>query len=371
MIHQLMDDENLTANKLSEDEYCKLLSASVEYKASAVEFPKFVFRNWQVQSLVSSNLMQGMDKDKSSSREKLFHTTNAIRAFSKVQLNALMEVCRAFSGQIEYSLLKSSALRVAYYDDPISRVGWDIDIAVDKENIPAATVKLQALGYEFSQFDSQTKHFSPADPMLRAAVEAKHYELGFLARRNRITGLSQEQMDSISRVHSDGGQWHIGSDGQFYCYTTVDVHHGLSLDLSVANLVKEGVEIEFEGQGISIPRASWLAFHVIYKIYWEGVHAYGKGLYQYADLVRLIKKLSEVEVLNLIKLIDDSNLRVAALYVLRRLPYHFDTLLHPHLQNYLDTTMPKVGSDPMKLNDLGDMWEKLWGRYGVADVRCF
>ena len=350
---------------LTEANFCDAISENSQIQISASEIPEFVFQNWQVQGLVEERVSTDNQSELSASMTRLKNSTGAIRAFSKIQLKSMSEVCESLSGEVRYSLLKSSALRAAYYTNPHARIGWDIDIAVDKQQLPLATEVLLSLGYEFAQFDSNTKRFSPADPVLRAYVESQHYELGFLVRRNRVLGLSDDQKDQIRSTIRDGGYWHIDENGDFYCYTTIDVHHGLSLELPVTQLIEDGQSHDFGQQTVTLPSPSWLAYHVIYKLYWEGVHAYGKGLYQYADLIRIVLKLDEREQSNLIERLESSNLGIPGLYTLRRLPKHFGMDLPDTLAEYVGSMAPRVGVDPLQKNDLGDMWEKIWGRYEI------
>lgn len=110
-----------------------------------------------------------------------------------------------------------------------------------------------------------------------------------------------------------------------------------------------------------MPSLPWLAFHVIYKLYWEGVHAYGKGLYQYADLCRIVRCMSASDMEGLVVLLDEANLRAAAFYVLRRLPTDFGTTLPAILAQYVRDCGKPDHCDAVACNDLGDMWEKAMG----------
>jgi hypothetical protein len=106
----------------------------------------------------------------------------------------------------------------------------------------------------------------------------------------------------------------------------------------------------------------WAAFHLIFKIYWEGVHNYRKGAYQFADLVRLSPKLQGREVSRLADLLEQYGLEAAGFYVLRRLEPTFGATVSPELRALIDRlAVPPADRFPEEVNDLGDMWPKIWG----------
>jgi len=103
-------------------------------------------------------------------------------------------------------------------------------------------------------------------------------------------------------------------------------------------------------------------FHLIFKLYWEGVHNYRKGGYQYADLLRLIEHLSNKAALSLIDLLEKYRLEAAGYYVLRRLDTEFHFRLPPSLKEFIRVTSIAPSNEfPNEVNDLGDMWPKIWG----------
>lgn len=316
-------------------------------------------QNWQVQILVSDHL-KGRRGDPTFRQEVM-----ALRAFSALQLKALGEMCDALSGAgIPYALLKGSAARLFCHADPLVRTGWDMDVAVAPSDLAAAAEAVFALGYYPAQLVPGGGRFELADPDLRAAVEARHYELGFIIRRNRVNGLGATDRAAIEATLGSRPQWWRDAEGALNCYSSIDIHHGLSLDLPVGDLLAGARPLEWAGRTVFVPEPAWLALHLIYKIYWEGVHAYGKGLYQYADLLPLLARLDAGDIARLIDLIETHNLRAAAYFVLRRVPEAFGQPLAGDLEQHLMVWAQPEGDDPLCCNDLGDMWDKLWNRRG-------
>jgi len=121
--------------------------------------------------------------------------------------------------------------------------------------------------------------------------------------------------------------------------------------------------VAWNGLDIHVSPPEWILYHLIYKIYWEGVHHYCKGAYQYADITRLIPVTTKSVLERLLKLLDRYTLQVAGYYVLRRLKTNFGMILTPEIEEFLARTVqPPHNKEPRQLNDLGDMWPKLWGR---------
>ena len=289
----------------------------------------------------------------------------AIRASAELQRRMMERIVGAFDARaIRYTLLKSSAVRWYLYDSPLDRSGMDIDMGVQRDRLDDAVTVLKELGFVEAQWNQGKLRFEQADPILRAVVEAAHYELGFLVRRQVVDGLSAGMEEMIrGQIDLRPNPWHITADGGLACYVVVDMHHGISPEITVDPLIASRVAIP-AGQGIvHVPRDSWTMLHMIYKIYWEGVHTYREGFYQYGDLCRLAMRIAPDEVEHLRTLLAEYRLKAAAYYVLRRLGPELRTPLPPALIQVMeDGAIPPEDVRARDENDLGDMWPKLWGR---------
>ncbi|MBS1913056.1 MAG: nucleotidyltransferase family protein [Bacteroidetes bacterium] len=289
----------------------------------------------------------------------------AVRTYARLQ-NLLLE--RIIDGvdrrRIPYVLLKSSALRWYVYDSPLTRCGMDIDIGVGSNDLQEMQQVLYDLGFVQAQWNQAERRFEGADPLLRALVEMVHYELGFLVRRQRVTGLGAETERMIhSQLDLSPNPWHLDESGELACYVVVDVHHGISREVSVDTLLESYRRIATSAAERAVPSDAWTLFHLIFKIYWEGVHDYENGFYQYGDLCRLIERVTADDVLQLRALLSQYNMNAGAYYVLRRIPSDLGTPLPPELNSLMmENAVPPEGRRPGEENDLGDMWPKLWGR---------
>jgi hypothetical protein len=361
----------MNEREMAFDKFAWLLSEVADAKGNLLDERDFqvacdfAFSCWQVLPSVGQKLLQdkGVDSYQPSLAKKLRDRMHAVTAFARVQTALCQRFTEALeSGGIPYTLLKGSAARLIAYPHPFMRTGYDIDVAVSSIHIRAAEAISLELGFTQAQWNDESKRFRRANPSLRAAVESQHYELGFLVRHQVIHGLEKEVEQAIRCEMAYKNLWHSTKSDDLACYVTLDIHHGISLDINVDPLIRSSQRWVNESYVASIPDGKWLLLHLIFKIYWEGVHNYGKGSYQYADLVRLLPLTTENQLEALLELLQRYNIEVAAYFVLRRLENHFGLSLPQCLRQFIDKmAKPSREAMPMALNDLGDMWAKIWG----------
>lgn len=264
---------------------------------------------------------------------------------------------------IPFVLLKSAAMRFVAYPDCRLRRARDIDMGVAAENLEAAMRVLAETGFQEAQWIEDGQFFEMAEPELRASVESQHHELGFWVRLQEVRGTSREDLEAILAQRNERpAQWDLTDETIPAAYLVADIHHGLALEIGIEEVLATARTIVFEDVVLPVPSSAWLLFHLVYKIYIEGVFNYNEGAYQYTDLCRLIALVSEEDVAQFTSLVERFNLRAAAYYVLRRLPGHFGARLPTELSRLLDDwAQPDVALAPGLQNDWGDMWPKLWG----------
>ena len=289
----------------------------------------------------------------------------AVAAFAELQRDRIRECARAFEAAgLPYALIKSAALRFQIYDDPALRCGEDFDLAVARRDLGLARDVLEHLGYQPAQWSERDQRYQRADLELRALVEAQHHELGFLIRRERVHGLAPEVRDAVfEQLALRPWLWHLTSRGELATYLMVDVHHGLALDIPADDLIARRCAVDLDGTPMWVPAPAWSTFLSIYKLYWEGVHHYREGLYHYADLARLVPRLTASDVIELAHILETYNLRAAAYFVLRRLSPMFGVTVAPAVDALIDAcALPDVQIGSHDQNDYGDVWPKLWGQ---------
>jgi hypothetical protein len=294
---------------------------------------------------------------------RLRHAFLAVTAFEKAQIagcrSLLVELERA---DIPYSLLKGAASACLLYPERHMRAAWDFDLGVAWADLERAEQLALSSGFHQAQRDPDVPRFYRADRRLRAIVQESHFELGFLVRRLQPTNLDAETKEAIAAESWTHQFWHDDHSGAPWCYAVVDIHHKLSLDIELDDLLARRQVVERAGERLYVPDFAWAAAHLVYKIYWEGVHNYGKGLYQYADLIRLVPHLDPATFGRVVAILDSYNLVAGGYYTFLHLA-DFGIRLPPHIVAFLeDASEPPDGADPIDINDLGDVWPKLWGR---------
>jgi Uncharacterised nucleotidyltransferase len=342
--------------------------ASPPESPDSVEFAKaceFALASWQVLPVIVDRLLAwgGPGPSTEEAKQKVLDRAISLNVLSRIQLRLFERVINLFQERgIPYSMLKGSAVRFSAYPDPKLRMGKDFDIAVPRRYLRAAEQSARDCGFMPAQWDDSKKRFHAADPTLRAMVEAQHYELGFLIRRQLASNLTPEEDAAIRRDLDSQFIWHLTDANQLACYISIDIHHGLSLEMNAETLIDESVTINSNGFTVRVPPPEWVLFHLIYKIYWEGVHNYGKGAYQYADLARLIPSTTASTFRRLVSILAQCRLEAAGYFVLRRLSQNLQLSLQPEVEDFLkQAAQPPLNREPLDVNDLGDMWPKIWG----------
>jgi Uncharacterised nucleotidyltransferase len=264
--------------------------------------------------------------------------------------------------RIPHALLKGMAARVCIYPTVDSRGCLDVDVAVPRPYLPAAVEVALDQGHVAASLDESRRHFFVVGDLERALVEANHYELACRVRRQVVRGLPQDVVAAIRRSIPFLRPWHLDESDDPVCYVALDIHHGLCLDIDVDEVVDSRIPATADGLRTWVPRPEWMAFHLIFKLYWEGVHNYRKGGYQFADMVRLAPSLRGPTAAALIRLLERYSLEAGGYYVLRRLHSPFGVRLDPQLDAFLERSgVPPHDRFPEEANDLGDMWPKVWG----------
>lgn len=329
---------------------------------------QFALSNWRVLQVISPRLRRwaGDGYERHALWRLVDELALALRILGRLRLTLLRRIAGVCDlGGIPYALLKGTALGLTVYESPALRVGYDIDIGVPGDFLQDFKQAVYTLGFEPGQWLADQKVFCKPDLAERAAVEADHYELGFLVRRQVLRNLPEDEESVIRKLlHTvPTHTWHLTADGRLGCYLTLDVHHGLTRSISVTPLVYSSAEVSHGGTSFRVASNAWALFHLILKLYLEGVNSYNAGAYQYADLTRLVARASETDINELLALLTQHRLQAAGFYTLRRLGSNFGMEITPALRAFLHCAgVPPKESWPQAENDFGDMWPKLWGR---------
>lgn len=334
---------------------------AAEFRAAC----EFVLDAWQVAPAAAPALERWAGPELWKSEppaQRVRDRVTGLRVLAGYQLTINRRLAAALDDAgIPHAQLKGSAVRFSAYDEPEQRVGKDIDLAVPRPLVRRAERVALGQGFVRSQWSPETKRFRRADPGLRKSVEARHYELGFLARRILASGLDDADAAAIERDLPHQYIWHQSPQG-LACYVTVDLHHGLSLDVTVDRLVQGATRHDAGEWEVRLPSRAWQLFHLVFKIYWEGVHDYRTGGYQFADVARLAEDATAEDVEELAGILAGLRFEAAGHYVLRRLLSDLGMTLPDHLVDYIRKTgVAPADRKPLQRNDLGDMWPRLWG----------
>lgn len=343
-----------------------LLAPPAYDEALLAEVAGYLLSSWQVLPLTAPRFFKWIPAEAGAALQvkQLQWKAEAVTTFSRLQVMTWRRMSKPLiESRVPYVLLKSSALRWLLYESPELRCGEDIDLATTRPYLRVVRGVLESIGFEAAQWSNEQLNYVKGDPVLRSLVEASHYELGFLVTRLRVRGLSKQTKNAIMQQLGSPWLWVVGSDGMPAANMLVDVHHGISPEISAEPIVQERRLLDIAGVECAVPPLGWAMFHLIYKLYWEGVHQYGSGFYQYADICRLAPMLNGQAVEQLKGLLVRWKLEAAAYYVLRQIEPMFGVSLPADLaQLVLECSHPDKKSKPALQNDHGDVWPRLWGK---------
>jgi hypothetical protein len=326
----------------------------------------FMLRNWQVLPITAPRFLDWV-RPKSRESPEVAHirdVTAAVRALARIQtLLAHQFVEELESRGVPYVLMKGSAATLFLYTESDLRSGLDVDIGVPKSHIRVAERIAREQGFLPAGFDIDNRHVYRISEAEKKLVEAEHYELACLNRRQIVQGLHPDDDAAIRRSIPTPRAWHETDDGELACYVTLDIHHGICLDIPVDYMVESAQKVTRHGYSAWIPQPEWMMLQLIFKIYWEGVQRYwARGVYQFADVVRLVEQIRGDVASRLFKLLEHYELEAGAYYVLRRVETDFGIKLGPELSDFLTrASIPPIDHLPSEVNDKGDMWPRLWG----------
>lgn len=326
----------------------------------------FLLRNWQVLPTMAPKFLDWVDRKHQDRPEvaQIRDVTVAVRALARIQmLLSNRFVTELEQRDVPYSLMKGSSAALTLYPEPDLRSGLDVDVAVPKRQIRRAERIAREQGFVPAAFDMDNRHVYSVSESEKRAVEAEHYELVCLNRRQIVQGLDPEDDAAIRRSIPMPRAWHETEDGELACYVTLDVHHGICLDIPVDEMVESARKETFHGYTAWLPQPEWMMLQLIFKIYWEGVQRYrSRGVYQFADLVRITGQIEGDVAAKFFELLERYDLEAGAYYVLRRLETVFGIKLGPDLRDFLTrASIPPTDYLPSEVNDMGDMWPRLWG----------
>ena len=326
----------------------------------------FAVRNWPVLPVIEPRLLKWISRNYRKAPEvtHVRDVTIAVRALARMQmLLASRFVSELDRSGVPYVLMKGAAASLTLYPEVDVRSGLDVDIGVPRHHIREAERIANEQGFVSAAFDFDNRHAHRVNDHEKRAVEAQHYELACLNRRQRVEGLAPDDEAAIRRSIPTPRTWHETEEGELACYVTLDIHHGICLDIPVDSMVETARQVTAHGYTVRVPQPEWMMLQLIFKIYWEGVQRYRmRGLYQYSDVIRLVPEIEGHAAARLFELLRDYELEAAAYYVLRRVETDFGLTVGPELRDFLNqASIPPTDYLPSDVNDMGDMWPRLWG----------
>jgi len=325
----------------------------------------WIGRVWQVASVsIPAFLAQYGSQLKPDTRERLAAISAAAALQGRLSRQVAAEVARAFADRgIELVALKGTANGFVGYDDPTCRTGADLDFGVREDELEDAKAVLRSIGFWPGAYDPETQTFAPTNFESRAKEELDHYALGFWLK---IIDLGQIDPQVAEGFRRAGDLLPFASEVDGNSVRTpilVDIHHAIGSGISIDDILDRPVPHDWNGTRFLLPPAEWMAFHALFKLYWEGAQSNRKGFQYLSDFARIALALDEEEIDAFASLVEGHNLRRGAAYVLRRMPGVLGEAMPESFRYLLDQWQTlRPGETPRSSNDIGDFWPHMFGR---------
>lgn len=149
----------------------------------------FLLRNWQVLPVMAPKFLDWVDKKHQDTPEvqQVRDVTVAVRALARIQMLLSNRFVTELEQQgIPHSLMKGSAASYLLYPEPDLRSGLDVDVAVPRRQIRKAERIAREQGFVPAAFDLDNRHVYSVSESDKRAIEAEHYELVCLNRRQVV-----------------------------------------------------------------------------------------------------------------------------------------------------------------------------------------
>lgn len=361
----------IPVSELSCDKFSWLLTPSgvpshaIHSNEELKEACLFLDKCWRILPGIMPRFISWIDDkvDKSSELLKIKQEAIALEKYGQLQNQLLCSLVeRLNNDDLPYVLLKGSALRMSVYNNPVERIGGDIDIAISADHLDKCKSIVDKIGYKAVQWHPDERKFKKANPIIRKITESRHYELGFYVYSFLLDDILSDVESAIfSQIEKQPMMWFVDDNGKLGCHMRLDIHHGIShgRKMMADHIIEDFNVITVNNIKYSIPRPSWLLLHLIFKVYWEGLDS-KNVLHHYADICRLITQVSGSEYKHFSNLIAARNLEIETYFVVRRLQSNLKTELPQEFKVFLEDISSLLKENSKKRNGRKDMWIKLW-----------
>jgi hypothetical protein len=198
------------------------------------------------------------------------------------------EISRALTGQrIRHAFAKGFAYRNWLYRPEWIRIGGDVDLLIDRENVERVRSVMHGLGFIQASGTLDYREFRPATRAEIDDVERKHHELGLFVRDYNLKN-APEWLFGPNFIRRVPFTYEALASGPVF-HSCVDVHWALHFIFADADpLADAQMHGSTPERQLPILSSTWSILFSIFKLYNEAFNRPKYGLTHLIDLVALL-----------------------------------------------------------------------------------
>lgn len=317
---------------------------------------------WQVMPLLASDLprLLGQFGDHPLANRLKDHAL-CLEHFARLQHISCLQVAEQLrQADVAFALLKGTALKYTAYDSPLHRIGFDVDIGVGWDDLTRAREAVRQCGFAPASWSWRTRRFYAAPLPRHLAVQYVNYEAGYITRAEIVEDLPDLYAAySREKTHLPPGTF-ADRDGKIIAYCTLDIHHGVLPNTSVASFLKTAT-CHAEFNNLTVPSKSNMLFHLLAKLCIEiPAISFPAALYQAVDFKRICETIAQPDIDKAIQLLHQNGFSHSARVVVNA----FCSLLENPAAHYGESS----AGNPAKFNaaaieeaSCDKLVSRLWG----------
>lgn len=227
-----------------------------------------------------------------------------------------LEISETFAQYgIRHAFIKGFAYRDWLYEPAWVRLGGDVDIIIDRQNVEAARQLMCHLEFTQAAYSADVKNFRPATAEEIARVEAEHYELGLFTKDHYLINHPEWLLAPpfVPRSPFAFGT----TQGGHVLHSSFDIHWAIHFTFAHATPLDSLRLIEIaEGETIPVLGPEWNILISAFKLYFEAFDRPHYGFNHLVDLIALMKLGDEINWPLVQSLVRQYHLEAAMFYTL-------------------------------------------------------
>lgn len=232
-----------------------------------------------------------------------------------LQLRDALAISAAFTDAgITHAFMKGFAYRTFLYAPAWVRIGGDVDVLIDRAQIPAARTLMHDLGFIQARFLPDHQRFWTASSAEIKEAEDAHHELAEFNKDHILENAPEWLLVPPFERRTPFAYAFRGAEPVMR--SSVDVHWALHLLLADFDPLARRHVVEVAGTRLPVLGREWSLIMSAFKLYFEAFDRPRFGLTHIADLVALCTSTEDIDWSLVSEVVARTGLEAALFYTL-------------------------------------------------------